>query len=90
MKTRDFLRIEYKPHRFAVYQIVAINLGGEDEEDIYELIRLDVAQPKKITVPGLFLVMLLDHRAHDADPNWIDIATVTLGTAVVPDEEVPF
>lgn len=90
MKTRDILRIEYKPYRFAVYQIVAINLGGEDEEDIYELIRLDVAQPKKITVPGLFLVMLLDHRVHDDHPNWIDIPTTTLRAATVLDEQVPF
>lgn len=90
MKTRDILRIEYKPNRFAVYQIIAINLGGVDEEDIYELIRLDVAQPKKITVPGLFLVLYMETVVHDDDPNWIDIYTADLDAAIIPNEEVPF
>lgn len=90
MKTRDILRIEYKPHRFAVYQIVAINLGGEDEEDIYELIRLDVAQPKKITVPGLFLVLYMETVVHNDDPRWLDIYTADLDAAIIPDEQVPF
>lgn len=90
MKVRDIVRIEFKPHRFAVYQVVHVRLGGEDEESLYELIRLDVQCPTPINVPESFLKFVLDHQTLDADPNWMDIPTVTLAQAVIPDQEVPF